>query len=169
MTDTPTPAAVPAEPTGQRGMWVVVLATLILIYCLVPIAALAACLYVMAFDSAAWFIENVPLIQPIRMIATEPLSPLGVLQQLIVPIAAGLSGAHFIHVIRSWAQYPLIAICIVAIVAAVVLSLLFQWRAGFPDEEVRTIQTYFNGIANTIAAYLLFLLGLRETAGKPTP
>lgn len=140
-----------------------ILATLIAAYCLVPIGALAACLYVMAFDSAAWFIEDVSLIQPIRLIATEPLSPLAVLQQLVVPIAAGLSGANFVHVIKSRVQYPLIWTCILAILAAVVLSLLFQWRAGFAPEEIRTIQTYFNGIANTVAAYVLFLLGVRET------
>lgn len=164
MQDTPASPAVPVKPASQYGLWVVVLASLLAIYCLVPIGALATCLYVMAFDSAGWFIEDVPLIQPIRMVATEPLSPLAVLQQLIVPIAAGLSGANFINVIRSRAQLPLIIVCILAIVAAVVLSLLFQWRAGFPAAEVRTIQTYFNGIANTVAAYLLFLLGLRETA-----
>lgn len=147
-------------------MWVAVLAILIAIYCLVPIGALAACLYVMAFDSAGWFIEDVPLVQPIRMIATQPLSPLAVFQQLIVPAAAGLSGANFVHVIKSRVQYPLIAACIVAILAGVILSLLFQWRAGFPAEEVSAIQTYFNGIANSVGAYLLFLLGLRETVPK---
>lgn len=167
MDDTPAPAAVPIAAANQRGLWVAVLAVLIMVYCLVPIAALAACLYVMAFDSAGWFIEDVPLIQPIRIIATEPLSPLAVLQQLVVPIAAGLSGANFVHVIKSRVQYPLIWSCILAILAGVVMSLLFQWRAGFPAEEIRTVQTYFNGIANTIAAYVLFLLGVRETVGRP--
>lgn len=166
MQETPASPAVPAKPANQHGLWVVVLASLLAIYCLVPIGGLAACLYVMAFESVGWFIEDVPLVQPIRMVATEPLSPLAVLQQLIVPIAAGLSGANFVNVIRSRAQVPLLVVCIVAILAAITLSLLFQWRSDFPVAEIRTIQTYFNGIANTVAAYLLFLLGLRETVAR---
>lgn len=155
-----------APTTEDRSvLWVVVLALLIGIYCALPIAALAACVYVMAFDSANWFIEDVVLLQPIRIVATEPLSSFAVLQQIIVPIAAGLSGANFVSVLRSRAHLPMVLLCILAILAAVTLSLLFQWRSGFPATEVKTLQTYFNGIANTTAAYLLFLIGLRESVG----
>ena len=138
-----------------------VLLALIVIYCLIPIGSLGMSLWIMFFESANYYIENGDFVSLITWLASEPNSSIGILQQLIAPIAAAITGATLVSHRHSRFVGVVVAICCLAIVCALVVSTLFQLRSE-PSEPgaLKAVQAFLHGVANTLAVYVLFLLGI---------
>lgn len=150
----------PPEET-QDGLRLTVLLALIVVYCLVPVGSLAAALWIMFSVSANYFIENGDFVSLVTWLATEPSSSIGILQQLIAPIAAAITGAALASLRHRWFITLVVAVCCLGIVCALVVSTLFQLRSVLPNAgTLGAIQTYFHGIASTLGVYVLFLLGI---------
>lgn len=146
---------------GQNQSRLIVLLVLIVAYCLVPIGSLAFSLWIIFYGSANYFIENGDFVALITWLATEPTSSVGILQQLIAPIAAAVTGTSLASLNRSHFVTVVVGICCVAIACALVTSTLFQLRSVLTDAgTLGAIQTYFHGLANTLGVYVLFLLGI---------
>ena len=162
---TPPPPAVGT----QNGPRLIVLLTLIVAYCVVPIGSLIMALWIMFLVSANYYIENSDFVSLVTWLATEPNSSIGILQQLIAPIAAAITGASVATLRNGRFVALVVGMCCAAIVCALVVSTLFQLRSD-PLEAgaLSAIQAFFHGVANTLGVYVLFLLGITG-AFKPKP
>lgn len=154
----------PTAPNRRDARKLVVLLFLVSLYCSIPIGSLVAATLIMWLGSAGFFIENGDFVSLVTWLATEPTSSIGVLQQLIAPICAGLTGSSLLSLGRSRLVAAVLVICCAAITSALLVSALFQLRSVLPDAStLPSIQTYFHGLASTLGVYVLFLLGIRET------